>query len=94
MGNIENEDTYFKGELIKTDKNEKHFINELVENKTLLYAGTKYHLASTFYDEKIDYLFIASSTVCFGLNPSFSLIFSSNLLHYQVFRELFDHLQL
>ena len=58
MGNIENEDTYFNGELIKTDKNEKHFINELRENKTLLYAGTKYHLSQFYYRNKLDYLFV------------------------------------
>ena len=29
MGNVENEDTFFDGKFVKTEKNEKYFINEL-----------------------------------------------------------------
>ena len=46
MGNPDNEDTFYKGKLIKTDKNERHYIDGLKDRNTLLYAGTKYHLAS------------------------------------------------
>ena len=58
MGNPDNDDTYYKGNLIKTDKNEKHYIDALKERNTLLYAGTKYHLSQWYYRSKIDYLFI------------------------------------
>ena len=58
MGNIENEDTFFDGKFVKTEKNEKHFINQLKDDKTLLYAGTKYHLSQKFYQNKLDYLFV------------------------------------
>ena len=54
-GSIKNGDEL---KLIKTDNNEKHYIDGLKENKILLYAGTKYHLSSWFYRSKIDYLFI------------------------------------
>ena len=57
MGNPDNEDTFYNGKLIKTDKNEKHYIDALKENKTLLYAGTKYHLSQWYYQNKLDYLF-------------------------------------
>ena len=58
MGNPDNDDTYYKGNLIKTDKNEKHYIDALKERNTLLFAGTKYHLSQWYYRSKIDYLFI------------------------------------
>ena len=58
MGNPDNEDTFYKGKLIKTDKNEKHYIDGLKERDILLYAGTKYHLSQWYYRSKIDYLFI------------------------------------
>ena len=58
MGNPDNEDTFYDGNLIKTDKNEKHFIDGLKENKILLYAGTKYHLSQWYYQNKLDYLFV------------------------------------
>ena len=58
MGNVENEDTFFDGKFVKTEKNEKYFINELKDNKTLLYAGTKYHLSQKYYQNKLDYLFV------------------------------------
>ncbi len=58
MGNPDNEDTFYDGNLIKTDKNEKHYIDGLKDNKILLYAGTKYHISSWNYRSKIDYLFI------------------------------------
>ncbi len=58
MGNPDNEDTFYDGNLIKTDKNEKHFIDGLKDNKILLYAGTKYHLSQWYYQNKLDYLFV------------------------------------
>ena len=58
MGNPDNEDTFYKGKLIKTDKNERHYIDGLKDRNTLLYAGTKYHLSQWYYRSKIDYLFI------------------------------------
>ena len=51
----EEEESFYKGKLIKTDKNDKHFINEH-NDKTLLFAGTKYHLSQKFYHNKLDYL--------------------------------------
>ena len=58
MGNPDNEDTFYKGKLIKTDKNERHYIDGLKDRNTLLYAGTKYHLSQWYYRSKIDYLFV------------------------------------
>ena len=58
-GTLEDEDTVFNGEYIKTYEKDPVFMDALKElNVGQIYAGTKYHLASTFYDEKIDYLFI------------------------------------
>ncbi len=58
-GNLEDEDTIFKGEFIKTYEKDPVFMDALKEdNVGQIFAGTKYHLASSFYDEKIDYLFI------------------------------------
>ena len=59
MGNPDNEDTFYDGTFIKTDKNEKHYIDGLKDDgKVLLYAGTKYHLSNWYYQNKLDYLFI------------------------------------
>ena len=58
MGNPENEDTFYDGKYIKTSKNEKYYINGLNDNSVLLFAGTKFHLSSWYYQKKIDYLFI------------------------------------
>ena len=58
MGNPDNDDTFYDGNLIKTDKNEKHYIDGLKDNKILLYAGTKYHLSQWYYQNKLDYLFV------------------------------------
>ena len=33
MGNPDNEDTFYDGKLIKTDKNEKHYIDGLKREK-------------------------------------------------------------
>ena len=58
-GNFEDEDTVFDGEYIKTYEKDPVFMDALKElDKGQIFAGTKYHLASSFYDEKIDYLFI------------------------------------
>ena len=58
-GNLEDEDTIFNGEFIKTYEKDPVFMDALKEdNVGQIFAGTKYHLASSFYDAKIDYLFI------------------------------------
>jgi len=58
-GTLEDEDTVFNGEYIKTYEKDPIFIDALDEiNVGQIFAGTKYHLASTFYDQKIDFLFI------------------------------------
>ena len=57
-GNPNDGDSFYDGKLIKTESNEKKYIDGLKENKILLYGGTKYHLASWYYRSKIDYLFI------------------------------------
>jgi len=58
-GNLEDEDTIFDGEFIKTYGKDPEFMNALEErDKGQIFAGTKFHLASSYYDEKIDYLFI------------------------------------
>ncbi len=61
-GNPNDIDSFYDGELIKTDSNEKHFIDGLKENKILLYAGTKYHLSSWYYRSKVDFLFIEEAS--------------------------------
>ena len=58
-GNLEDEDTIFEGEYIKTYEKDPVFMDALKEkNIGQIFAGTKYHLANTYYDQKIDYLFI------------------------------------
>ena len=58
-GTLEDEDTVFNGEFIKTYEKDPVFMDALKEKDVgQIFAGTKYHLASTFYDQKIDYLFI------------------------------------
>ena len=58
-GTLEDEDTVFNGEFIKTYEKDPIFMDALDEvNVGQIFAGTKYHLASTFYDQKIDFLFI------------------------------------
>ena len=58
-GNLEDEDTVFQGECINTYDKDTIFIDALEGiGKGKIFAGTKFHLASTFYDQKIDYLFI------------------------------------
>ena len=58
-GTLEDEDTVFNGEFIKTYEKDPIFMDALKEKDVgQIFAGTKYHLASTFYDQKIDYLFI------------------------------------
>ena len=52
-------DSFYDGKLIKTESNERKYIDGLKDNKILLYAGTKYHLASWYYRSKIDFLFIS-----------------------------------
>ena len=57
-GNPNDGDTFYDGKQIKTESNEKKYIDGLKDNKILLYSGTKYHLSSWYYRGKIDYLFI------------------------------------
>ncbi len=56
-GNPDDPDTFYDGKFVKTERNEKKFINGLKENEILLYAGTKYHLSNFYYQNKLDYLF-------------------------------------
>ena len=58
MGRSTDEDTIYNSQHIKTSSNEKDFIDGLNSNNTLIYAGTKYHFSSSYYDSKLDYLFI------------------------------------
>ena len=57
-GNPDDPDTFYDGKFIKTDRNEKHYIDGLKDNKILLFAGTKYHLSHWYYQNKLDYLFV------------------------------------
>ena len=58
-GNLEDEDTIFNGDFIKTHEKDPVFMNALkIKDAGQIFAGTKYHLASSYYDNKIDYLFI------------------------------------
>ena len=58
-GNLDDVDTVFDGEYIKTYGKDSSFIDALEEKeKGQIFAGTKFHLASTYYNEQIDYLFI------------------------------------
>ena len=58
MGNPDNEDTFYDGNLIKTDKNEKHYIDGLKDNKILLYAGQNIIYLNGIIKNKLDYLFV------------------------------------
>ena len=58
-GNLEDDDTIFNGEFIKTYSKDPVFMDALKEKDTgYIFAGTKFHLASSYYDQAIDYLFI------------------------------------
>ena len=58
-GNLEDDDQIFDGEYIKTYSKDPAFMDALEEtNVGQVFAGTKFHLASRYYDEKIDFLFI------------------------------------
>ena len=61
-GNPNDVDSFYDGKFIKTESNEKKYIDGLKDNKILLYGGTKYHLASWFYRSKIDFLFIEEAS--------------------------------
>ena len=58
MGNIDDDEKFFDGKLIKTERVKDPFINALRENKIHLFAGTKFHLAQSYYQKEIDYLLI------------------------------------
>ena len=62
MGNPDNEDTFFNGNQIKTEKNERQYIEGLKKRNILLYSGTKYHLAQWYYKKEIDYLFLEEAS--------------------------------
>ena len=58
-GTLTDEETVFDGEYIKTYEKDPVFMKAIDDKNTgNLFAGTKFHFASSFYDEKIDYLFI------------------------------------
>ena len=56
-GRLTDEDTVYLSEYVKTTSKELDFINALGDG-TLLFAGTKYHFSSAYYEEKLDYIFI------------------------------------
>ena len=58
MGNYDNEDSFYDGKFIKTERNEKKYIDAFKEKKILLFAGTKYHLSQWYYKNEIDFLFV------------------------------------
>ena len=55
---VDKEETVYKGEFITSSSNEKDFINALGSDDIKLFAGTKFHLCSNYYDRAVDYLFI------------------------------------
>ena len=58
-GTLSDEETVFDGEYIKTYEKDPVFMTAIDDKNTgNIFAGTKFHFASSFYDEKIDYLFI------------------------------------
>ena len=58
-GNLEDDDQIFNGEYIQTHSKDPIFMDALEEsNVGQIFAGTKFHLSSRYYDEKIDFLFI------------------------------------
>ena len=61
-GDPEDEETVFDGKFIETYKDDARksvFKKALTEEVNgFIFAGTKFHLASSYYDQKIDYLFI------------------------------------
>ena len=58
-GTLSDEETVFQGDFIKTYEKDPVFMSAINdENTGNIFAGTKFHFASSFYDEKIDYLFI------------------------------------
>ena len=61
-GNPDDPDTFYDGKFIKTERNERHYIDGLNNDKILLYAGTKYHLAQPFYQNSLDYLFVEEAS--------------------------------
>jgi len=58
-GTYEDDDTVYDGHLVQTYEKDPIFMEALSKiNVGQIFAGTKFHLASTYYEEKIDYLFI------------------------------------
>lgn len=58
-GNLEDDETVFNGKFIQTYSRDSVFMDALnKKNIGQIFAGTKFELSSTYYDEKIDYLFI------------------------------------
>src|SRR6056300_1058640 len=61
-GDPEDEETVFNGKFFETYKDDarKSVIKKALaeEINGFIFAGTKFHLASSYYDQKIDYLFI------------------------------------
>ena len=58
-GTFEDNDTVYNGTFIQTYEKDPIFMDALgKKNVGQVFAGTKFHLASTYYEEKIDYLFI------------------------------------
>ena len=53
-----NDYSYYDGKYIKTNNNDKVWIDSINDNLTSIYAGTKFHLARGYCYDKFDYLLI------------------------------------
>jgi uncharacterized protein len=56
-GRLDDLDTTYSSKHVKSANRDIDFIKALTDG-TLLFAGTKYHFSSSFYEEKLDYIFI------------------------------------
>ena len=56
-GSSNNEDSIYNGKFISTSLDDKGYEGFLTESYQL-FAGTKYHFAKEYYDQKLDYMFI------------------------------------
>lgn len=51
-------DTVYNGKFVTTSSRDADFIYGVKDKTTFLFGGTKYHLSNSYYDSKMDYLFI------------------------------------
>ena len=58
-GTFEDDDTVYDGTFVQTYEKDPAFMDALSKkNIGQIFAGTKFHLANSYFEEKIDYLFI------------------------------------